>query len=193
MEVGEVWSYRQGAKGEFTPVKILVHGTNPRRKRTKVKFLDDQHEAIEEWHPTSRLWCLWKEVEEFTAREQRWEALRDLSDCTFDEEYAAYQLLKALLPGVATVDPRGSLFIRDLQGFLRAVEWDESRILNAPAYFCENGEHLVPWPITKEALRQLTRNNPLQTYQVAKRIDTGYQHHKSEYHDRIRLESWGAK
>ena len=148
MEVGEVWAYRENVRAEFTPVKILAHGTNPRRKRTKVKFLDDQHEGIEEWYPTGRLWCPWKEVDEFKARQQRWDNLIEDDRPDLNEDFAACLLYEALTPGVADIygaNMTGISEIQDLPALLEMLGWPEERITDTPGYLLENGNRYVRW------------------------------------------------
>ena len=44
--------------------------------RVLVRFVDDEFEGREDWVPPARLKVPWSEVEEYRAREERWNRLR---------------------------------------------------------------------------------------------------------------------
>lgn len=188
MEVGEVWAYRENVRAEFTPVKILAHGTNPRRKRTKVKFLDDQHEGIEEWYPTGRLWCPWKEVDEFKARQQRWDNLIEDDRPDLNEDFAACLLYEALTPGVADIygaNMTGISEIQDLPALLEMLGWPEERITDTPGYLLEDGNRYVRWSVTKQILQGLAHRSPARTYELVRELEVQHEVDKYEYEGRL--------
>lgn len=190
MDVGEIWAYRKGSKGTFTAVRILALGANPRRPRTKVEFLDDAYEGVEERFPSGRLWCEWGEAEELAEAEQRWDALRSLGSCSFDEEFAGLSVLEEVAPHIASLGNRGELFIHDLPELCEMIDWDETEIIGSPGHLVEDGDHCVAWPTAEGILQRLARKNHLQVYAIARTLHNENTNHRLQYAEELHAESW---
>src|SRR5215472_18107762 len=76
VEAGQSWAYRASVKDPLVEVRVVRIGVR-KPPRVLVLFADDVFEGKQEWVSPARLKALWQDREEFTAREQRWEAVAD--------------------------------------------------------------------------------------------------------------------
>ena len=74
MEPGEPWAYRARQVDPLVEVVVVRLGMQ-KPARLLVRFVADEFEGREEWVPPARLKVPWSGVEEFRAREERWDRI----------------------------------------------------------------------------------------------------------------------
>ena len=126
--------------------------------RVLVLFVGDEAEGREDWVPPARLKVPWGEVDEFIAREARWDAVDTHPGLRgAPEDYAADQVLRTLIDeSLATAVDRypGVTRIIDVQGLARRLELNEADLRADPVAFEEDGALLVPWATTELIVRR---------------------------------------
>jgi len=87
--VGEVWAYRARQQDPLVQVAVARLGVK-KPQRVLVRFVDDEFEGLQDWFPPARLKVPWSGVEEYVARERRWdEVWRPSLDASDAEGLAA--------------------------------------------------------------------------------------------------------
>lgn len=74
MEPGESWAYQARQVDPLVEFSVVRLGTQ-KPALVFVRFVDDEFEGREERVPPARLKVLWNEVEEYRAREERWDRI----------------------------------------------------------------------------------------------------------------------
>lgn len=75
MKPGKSRAYRARQVDPLVDVSVVRLGAQ-KPARVLVRFVDDEFEGREDWVPPARLKVPWSEVEEYRAREERWNRLR---------------------------------------------------------------------------------------------------------------------
>ncbi|GLZ50335.1 hypothetical protein Acsp06_65200 [Actinomycetospora sp. NBRC 106375] len=163
MEVGERWGYRSRAGEKLVEAEVVRLGAK-RPARVRVRFVDLDHEGREEWVPPARLKVPWGQVEEFMARDRRWEAARALSPRVLDRptDGAASQVIddtyvnETVRMAHRNAD-RGLLYVGDLDRLLRDLDWTHEQFVEQPGVFYvePDGIWVAPWPVTEAVAQAL--------------------------------------
>jgi len=180
MDVGEPWAYRARSQDPLVEVRVLRIGTN-RPPRVLVRFLDDSFEGKEEWVSPARLKVLWTSVEEFRAREQRWEAVAaDGPGRDAPEEYAASAVFDNLVPReVATLGYNaraGVSLIHDTQRLGELLGLDPADFESSPMAFREDDALVVPWATTELIVRAAAERDPDPILRQVETEEAEYRH-----------------
>jgi hypothetical protein len=165
MDVGEEWAYRARAVDPLVAVTVLKVGVQ-RPPRVLIRFLDASFEGREEWVPTARLKVAWSDVDSYTAREAKWNVVRDASPIREDAaDYAASAVFDHLIPDeMATVgygSDSGVTQIHDVAGLAHLLELDNEESLRSdPSSFVDGEAFVVPWAITEFIAKRAARRDP---------------------------------
>lgn len=164
MDVSEAWAYRARSHDPLVEVQVLRIGTN-RPPRVFVRFVDDSFEGKEEWVPPTRLKVLWEGVDDFRAREQRWEAVcEDNPGRDSAEHYAASSVFQYVIPDdVASIgynSDAGVASIHDTDRLTRLLGIDVEELRSSPLSFVEDETLVVPWSTTEMIVRTAARRDP---------------------------------
>jgi hypothetical protein len=129
-----------------------------------VRFVDDEFEGRQDWVPPARLKVPWSGVEEYAAKERRWdEVLRPAADVSLTEELAASTVFDLLIPeDMAELGwnaRRGTVLIRDVSGLASLLEVAPA-VLQTPTSFEEDGNLISPWPVAIAIVRRATEREP---------------------------------
>lgn len=163
-EVGSRWAYRARAEEPLVEVEVLRLGEpKPPHYRVKVQFVDDDHEGREKWVPATRLKVPWRDVQDFQAREERWRRINAVAQLRHHDpdEVAAWEAIGLLIPD-ALIGPadHGVAHLPDVQELARFLGLDPAELTGHPASFEEDGELLVPWPITMKVAMTAVARDP---------------------------------
>ncbi|UOQ58771.1 hypothetical protein MUN78_08125 [Leucobacter allii] len=157
MEPGDHWAYRARGIDPLVEVKLKRLGTQ-KPARVLVRFVGDDAGGREEWVPPARLKARWHDVDEFRAREARWEAVDTHPGVRgAREEYAVDEVMRKLIDeSLAAPEYRhpGVTSIVDVGGLARLLQLDEALLRAEPAAFEEDGALLVPWTTTELIARR---------------------------------------
>lgn len=161
MDVGESWAYRARRADRLVEVRVLKVGTK-KPARVLLHFVGEESEGREEWVPPARLKAPWASVEEFTAREERWDAVRGASPVRDTAaENASISLFEELidddLASFGFNSTAGVTTIRDPEGLARFLGVGVEELRADPLSFEENGALIVPWSITEVISKQAAR------------------------------------
>jgi hypothetical protein len=75
-----MWAYRARGQDPLVQVAVVRLGVKT-PQRVLVRFVDDEFEGRQDWVPPARLKVPWSGVDEYVARERRWdEMLRPSAD-----------------------------------------------------------------------------------------------------------------
>lgn len=151
LDAGQVWAYRAGARDRLTRVEVLRIGTS-RPARVRVRFLEEEFEGREEWVPPARLKVRWEHVDGWRARDQRWNAARDVSWQIDDEpegEAAEIIFSHVIDPEVAwpgyNQAARGMLLVADLPALCAQLGLQETELRSEPLSFTDDdGTFVAP-------------------------------------------------
>jgi hypothetical protein len=163
--VGEVWAYRARHHDPLVQVRVLRFGVKTPR-RVLVHFVDEEFEGLQDWVPPSRLKAPWSGMEEFVAREHRWDAVVAPSPPDHDdpEESAAGTVIDLLVaPELATTGwnaTRGTIRIHDVAGLASFLDVDPPELRADVISFEEEGDLISPWPITLAIARRAAQREP---------------------------------
>jgi hypothetical protein len=112
-------------------------------QRVLLRFVADEFEGREDWVSPARLKVRWSAVDEFTKREQRWDAVVEASwirDTV--EHFAASAVFDALIDkSFATIGYNacaGVATIHDVDGLADFLEIDPGQLRGDPLSFVEN-------------------------------------------------------
>lgn len=158
MDIGESWAYRARRADPLVEVRVLKVGTK-KPARVLVRFLGEEFEGREEWVPPARLKTPWASVDEFTAREERWDAVCSASPVRDTAaEGASVSLFEELidddLASFGFNSTAGVTTIRDPEGLARFLGLGVEELRADPLSFEENGALIVPWSVTEVISKQ---------------------------------------
>jgi hypothetical protein len=164
VDIGESWAYRARSIDQPVEVRVLRIGTG-KPTSVQVRFVAAEFEGREEWVPPARLKVPWSAVDEFTARERRWDAVIEVSwirDTA--EHFAASAVFHALIDeSLATIgfnNRAGVATIHDLDGLARFLEVDPGQLRADSRSFIEDDALVVPWSITQLIVQRAAQRNP---------------------------------
>ena len=160
---GELWAYRARGQDPLVQVAVVRLGVK-KPQRVLVRFVDDEFEGRQDWVPPARLKVPWSGVEEYVARERRWdEVLRPAVGVSLTEELAASSVFDLLIPeDMAELGwnaKRGTVLIHDLSGLANLLEVAPD-VLRAPTSFEEDGDLISPWTVAIAVARRATEREP---------------------------------
>ena len=163
MNIGESWAYRARAKDPLAEVQVVKIGS-AKPARVLVRFVAEEFEGREEWVPPARLKVLWAGAEEFAARERRWEAVSEAHRIRGSAaEYATDTIFDLLIsPDLAinSYQAPGVCHIKDAERLGQALGLDPAEFRTDPLSFDDDGELIVPWPVTETIARRAAELNP---------------------------------
>lgn len=163
--VGEEWAYRARYHDPLVQVVVVRLGVK-RPRRVLVRFVSDEFEGLQDWVPPTRLKVPWSGVEEFVARERRWDAVVAPSPPDYDdpEESAAGTVFDLLIaPEVAAPGwsaTRGIVTIHDVDGLAAFLDVDPVKLRADAISFEEDGDLISPWPVTLAIARRAAERDP---------------------------------
>lgn len=157
MESGERWAYRARGIDPLVEVEIKRLGTQ-KPARVLVTFLGEEAEGREEWVPPARLKVRWIGVEEFEAREARWDAVDTSPGIRgAPEEYAIDEVMRAFIDETLATSYHGCpgvTGIVDVSGLAQLLQLDETMLTAELVAFEEAGTLYVPWATTELVVRR---------------------------------------
>ena len=177
--IGETWAYRHHGGDPLVQVHVRSIGSK-RPARVLIRFVDAAFEGREEWVPPARLKAFWRDVDAFTAREQRWDAVVNAFD-VFDtpEESAASVVFNKLIDeGLATLGynaTNGVVTIRDLEGLAAFLELDPDDLQGDALSFVEDGHLVAPWSMTLLIAKRAAERDPDPILQYVEREEADRQ------------------
>lgn len=171
----QTWAYRARWNDPLVQVRVVRVGTR-RPPRVLVRFIDDDFEGLEDWVPPARLKCRWNRVEEFRAREARWEDVtRESLPRDSPLESAAMQVFDELIdPALATTGygaTSGVTSIHDVSA-LAAVLDEDADAWRVPSSFVEDGALIVPWSVTERIAKRAAARDPHRLLRLVEREES---------------------
>lgn len=159
---GQSWAYRARQIDDLVEVEVIRLGTQ-RPARVLIRFVDASFEGREEWVPPARLKVHWGKVEEYRARELRWERVEQ-SDLDQDDPRldAANQVFELLIDEkLAWVGYRETaVSIADPAGLAELIGLSEDALAQHPDSFVEDGVLIAPWETIEQIARAALARNP---------------------------------
>ena len=160
---GELWAYRARGQDPLVQVAVVRLGVK-KPQRVLVRFVDDEFEGRQDWVPPDRLKVPWSGIEEYAARERRWdEVLQPSLGVSLTEELAASSIFDLLIPeDMAELGwnaKRGTVLIHDVSGLANLLEVAPA-VLREPASFEEDGDLISPWTVALAVARRATEREP---------------------------------
>ncbi len=160
---GELWTYRARGQDPLVQVAVVRLGVK-KPQRVLVRFVDDEFEGRQDWVPPARLKVPWSGVEEYAAKERRWdEVVRPAADVSFTEELAASTVFDLLIPeDMAELGwnaKRGTVLIHDVARLASLIEVAPAA-LRETASFEEDGDLISPWTVAIAVARRATEREP---------------------------------
>lgn len=154
---GELWAYRARQQDPLVQVAVVRLGVK-KPQRILLRFVDDEFEGLQDWVPPARLKVPWSGVDEYVARERRWDAVsRASTDASDAEELAASIIFDLLVPedlaGLGWNATRGIIRIHDVAGLAGALNL-EPGALRDPTSFEEEEDLISPWTVTVAVARR---------------------------------------
>lgn len=163
MEPGESWAYRARQVDPLVEVSVVRLGAQ-KPARVLVRFVDDEFEGREDWVPPARLKVPWSEVEEYRAREERWNRLYATGlDRDDPREDATEEVLELLIDDdVASIGYRhgGAISIAQPQVLADQLGLQIEQLTRHPDSFVEDGVVIAPWEITELVVRTAAERSP---------------------------------
>jgi hypothetical protein len=164
VEPGQAWAYRARQADDLVQVGVLRLGAQ-RPARVLVKFADEVFEGREEWVPPARLKALWRDVDQYRAREARWNRIRAAGVPSDDpREDAAETVIELLLADDGTeigYHGSGSIRLRDPAALAAKLGLDPGQLTGHPLAFTENDVLIAPWEVTELIVTTVARHNPI--------------------------------
>lgn len=145
-------------------VEVVRVGTR-RPARVLVRFVAAEQEGREDWVPPARLKTPWSDVGAWMAREQRWEAVRDVSAQVQDsDEERAASLVMEWTPhcdfaSLGYNRTAGILTITDLDRLVAETDLDRDDVTGHPLAFTDDDGFVVPWEVTLRVAQGLARRH----------------------------------
>lgn len=162
MEPGESWAYRARGIDPLVEVRFVRTGTQ-KPARVLVRFVADEFEGQEEWVPPARLKVLWEGVEEYRAREERWDLVSAPGPERDDPRYcAASEILDEFIDrDLAMMNYRSgcSITVSRPDELAESLELRIEQLTDYPEAFWEDGKLIAPWPLTELVARTVTQMN----------------------------------
>ncbi len=163
--VGEPWAYRARHVDPLVQVVVVRLGVKTPR-RVLVRFVDEEFEGLQDWVPPARLKVPWAGVEEFAARERRWDAVVAGAPPDRDgpEESAADAVFDLLIaPELAVLGwnaTRGVIRVHDVAGLAAFLDVEPSALRADGVSFEEDGDLISPWPVALAVARRAAARDP---------------------------------
>lgn len=172
LAVGETWAYRARGQDPLLQVCVIRLGIKA-PARVLIRWVDDEFEGAQEWVPPARLKVKWADVEEFRAREGRWDSvLAEAEDFSEAMSSAVSIVFDLLIDGVlATLGynaESGVLRIHDLAGLAASLDLDPERLRQPPA-FEEPGAVVAPISVAVSVARRAAERDPYRVLQYVER------------------------
>jgi hypothetical protein len=158
-EEGRRFAYRERAHTPGDPVRpvTLVKEGPPRSQKVKVRWLDGEYEALEEWVPKVRLVAPWDGTEALLEDERRmFAALEASGDIYGTAMYKAIETVFFAIPqeagaevwfGIKAIE-RNLLSIDDLDAAAARLSLDAEKLLAEPhSYVDRFGEYKAPFGV----------------------------------------------
>lgn len=163
VEAGQSWAYRARRDDALAQVTVIRLGTQ-RPARVLVKFTDEAFEGRQEWVPPARLKARWEHVDEFRAREARWDRIDTAGLPLDDPREDAAQTVIELLLGDDGVEmgyrESGAIRLRDPAAVATKLGLDPGQLTGHPLAFTEDEVLVAPWEVTELIVTTAARRNP---------------------------------
>jgi hypothetical protein len=144
-------------------VTVIRLGTQ-RPARVQVRFTGEAFEGRQEWVPPARLKSRWDHVEEFRAREARWDRIHaaglPLDDPREDAAQTVIELLLADDEVVVGYRESGAIRLRDPAAVAAKLGLDLGQLTGHPIAFTENEVLIAPWEVTELIVTTAACRNP---------------------------------
>ena len=141
----------------------FVRAGTQKPARVLVRFVADEFEGQEEWVPPARLKVLWEGVEEYRAREERWDLVSAPGPERDDpRDYAASEILDEFIDrDLAMMNDRFgcSITVSRPDELAESLELRIEQLTDYPEAFWEDGKLIAPWPVTELVARTVTQMN----------------------------------
>ena len=163
VEAGQSWAYRARQDDALAQVSVIRLGTQ-RPARVLITFTDEAFEGRQEWVPPARLKTRWEHVEEFRAREARWNAIDAAGLPLDDPREDAAQTVIDLLLGDDGVEigyrESGAIHLRDPEALAAKLGLDSGQLTGHPLAFTEEEVLIAPWEVTELIVTAAACHNP---------------------------------
>lgn len=154
--IGEHWAYRAKKGHPLVEVIVLELGTEPRRKRAKLEFVDDSVDSVPGWFPVQRLKCPWSEREEWEADERAWETVsRTRRRWASTEAYATLKVFDFLVPDDVAYADSGITIVPQPSALEDLTGVSTGELAELELAFWSDGELVLPWEGTLRVTRAL--------------------------------------
>jgi hypothetical protein len=163
VQAGQSWAYRARRGDALTQVTVVRLGAQ-RPARALVTFADEAFEGRQEWVPPARLKARWEHVDEFRAREARWDRI-EAAGLSLDDSHedAAQTVIELLLSddGVQMgYREFGAVRLRDPVSVATRLGLEPGQLTGHPIAFTENEVLIAPWDVTELIVGTAARLNP---------------------------------
>jgi hypothetical protein len=160
---GELWACRAGHQNPLVQVAVVRLGVK-KPQRILVRFLDDEFEGLQDWVPPARLKVPWGGVDEYLARERRWELVSQASTDASDAEELAASIVFDLLVSedlarLGWNTTRGIIRVHDVSGLASSLDLAPAALCD-PTSFEEDGDLISPWTVTAAVARRAVGLDP---------------------------------
>lgn len=174
LTIGEHWAYRARQQDPLVEVSVLRLGSKA-PARVLVRWVADEFEGMQDWVPPARLKANWAGVDEFRARERRWDGVlaqsEEWPDALFSAVSLAFQLL--LDEKLATLGynaENGAVKIHDVTTLSAFLELDAEGLRDAsPTTFEEDGDLIAPLTTAILIARRAVERKPHRVLQYIER------------------------
>ena len=172
LAVGETWAYRARGHDPLVQVSIVRLGINT-PARVLVRWVADEFEGAQDWVPPARLKAKWADVDEFRAREARWDAVQaeaqDLSEAMSSAVSTVFDLLiDEKLARLGYNSENSVPRIHDVAGLAASVDFDPEELRQAPA-FEEAGDLISPISVAVDVARRAAERDPYRVLEYVER------------------------
>lgn len=182
--VGESWAYRARQIDDVVEVEVLKIGTQ-RPARTLVRFVDERFEGRQEWVPPARLKVRWEAVDAFREREALWARIEELGIGDEPVSRAADEVFETLIDtDIARIDygEAGACRITDSARLTELTGLDAADWTRCADGFADEGDFVVPWPITEQIAAAAARRNSDPILDVVHREENEARYHAIHGH-----------
>jgi hypothetical protein len=168
---GEFWAYRVRQQDLLVQVAVVRFGVK-KPQRILVRFVDDEFEGRQDWVPPARLKVPWSGVDEYLARERRWDEVSRASiDASNADELAASIVFDLLIPDdladLGWNSTRGIVKIHDVSGLAGLLEVAPAAFRDKVS-FEEAGDLISPWTVTVAVAVRTAEREP---YKVLRYVE----------------------
>jgi hypothetical protein len=180
LTIGEHWAYRARQQDPLVEVSVLRLGSKA-PARVVVRWVADEFEGMQDWVPRARLKANWAGVDEFRARERRWDGVlaesEEWPEAMFSAVSLAFQLL--LDENLATLGynaENGVVKIHDVTTLSAFLELDAEGLRDAsPTTFEEDGDLIAPLTTAILIARRAVEREPNRVLQYIEREEADAQ------------------